>query len=204
MQRPASELLDSDRLVAFCGARCLHELMSSELGSRSALSPNSCQRYPCSTASWYAVVTKSGPATASSSSRCEAPASCQPVIRPSTTRTGRSGPRTRSVQPSAACTKPLLVVADSRARVAVVPTAITRPPVSCVRFTNRAVVRGTSNSSATGGSPASVEETPACSVIGAIVMPDVIREVTSSVLKGRAALAISALPASGRTPSGSR
>ena len=75
--------------------------------------------------------------------------------------------------------------------VAVVSTAITRPPVECVRFTNRAVVSGTSNSSVTGGSPAPSEETPACSVIGAIVMPDVIREVTSSVLKGRAALAIS-------------
>ena len=74
--------------------------------------------------------------------------------------------------------EPLVVVADSRARVAVVPTAITRPPVACVRFTNRAVVSGTSNSSATGGSPASAEETPACSVIGAIVMPDVIREVS--------------------------
>ena len=59
-----------------------------------------------------------------------------------------------------------------------VPTATTRPPVACVTFTNRAVVSGTSNSSATGGSPASAEVTPACSVIGAIVMPDVTREVS--------------------------
>lgn len=34
--------------------------------------------------------------------------------------------------------------------VAVVPTAITLPPVACVRFTDRAVISGTSNSSATG------------------------------------------------------
>jgi len=34
VQRPASELLDSDRLVAFCGARCLHELMNSALGQQ--------------------------------------------------------------------------------------------------------------------------------------------------------------------------
>jgi hypothetical protein len=67
-------------------------------------------------------VTKSGPANAASSSRCEAPASCHPVIRPSTTRIGRSGPSTRSVHPPAARTRPPIVAADSRARVAVVPT----------------------------------------------------------------------------------
>ena len=55
-------------------------------------------------------------------------ASCQPVTRPSTTRTGRSGPSTRSVQPCDGRTSPSTVAADSSARVTVVPTAITRPP----------------------------------------------------------------------------
>jgi hypothetical protein len=49
--------------------------------------------------------------------------------------------------------------------VPVVPTATTRPRVACARLANRAVVRGTSNSSATGGSPASAEETPECSEV---------------------------------------
>ena len=46
------------------------------------MSSNSCQRYPCPTASRHAVVTRSGPVTAPSNSRCAAPASCQPGIRP--------------------------------------------------------------------------------------------------------------------------
>ena len=119
-------------------------------------------------------------------------------------RTGRSGPSTRFVHPRAVCTRPPVVAADSRARVAVVPTEITRPPVACVRFTNRAVVSGMSNGSAIGGSPDSAEETPAWRVIGAIVMPDATRRVTSSVLKGRAALAISALPKWRANTAGSR
>ena len=47
----------------------------------------------------YAASTSSGPATASSSSRWLASGACRPVIRPVTPRAGRSGPRTRSVQP---------------------------------------------------------------------------------------------------------
>ena len=45
--------------------------------------------------------TSSGPATASSSCRWLASGSCRPVISPVTARAGRSGPRTRSVQPLA-------------------------------------------------------------------------------------------------------
>ena len=69
------------------------------------------------------------------------------------------------------CTVPSGSAADSTARVAVVPTAITRPPDARVSSTSRAVVGGTSNGSAAGGSPFSAEETPACRVIGAITIP---------------------------------
>jgi hypothetical protein len=62
-------------------------------------------------------------------------------------------------------------------------------------LTIRAVAAGTSKSSGVGGSPGSADDTPACSVIGAIAMPAATRSVTNLVLKGRAALGISALPA---------
>ena len=55
-----------------------------------------------------------------------------------------AGPSTRSVQPTAWRTTPSAFAADSRARVTVVPTAITRPPAARVRFTIRAVAGGTS------------------------------------------------------------
>ena len=122
---------------------------------------------------WYAAATSAGPATASSSSRCEAPASCQPVIRPSTTRGGRSGPSTRSVQPVAACTVPSGSAADSSSaghRGADGDHPPDRLAVS--GSTSRAVAGGTSNGSAAGGSPCSAEDTPACRVIGAITIPD--------------------------------
>ena len=70
---------------------------------------------------------RSVPATDSTSSRWDASGLCQPVISPSTTRTGRSGEITRSVQPEVGPTVPSGPAADSSARVAVVPTAITRP-----------------------------------------------------------------------------
>src|SRR5262249_52687538 len=129
-----------------------------------------------------------------SSDRCDAPASCQPVMMPVTTRGGRSTPSTSSVQPLPARTVPASVAADSIARVAVVPTAITRRRFARVRLTRWAVPGGTANRSGAGGSPGSAEETPACSVMGAIATPELTSDATNSVLKGRAALAISALP----------
>ena len=101
---------------------------------------------------------------------------------------------TNSVQPRAGLSHPSGPAADSSARVTVVPTAITRPPLSRVSLTSRAVAAGTSNRSACGGSPASWEETPVCRVIGANAMPRLISSVTSSAVKGRPALGISALP----------
>ena len=101
---------------------------------------------------------------------------------------------TSSVQPRAGLSRPSGPAADSRARVTVVPTAITRPPASRVALTSRAVAAGTSNRSGCGGSPASCEDTPVCRVIGAKAIPRLIRSVTSSVLNGRPALGISALP----------
>jgi hypothetical protein len=76
----------------------------------------------------------------------------------------------------------------------VVPTATTRPPRRRVCATSAAVGSGTSKRSGCGGSPASSEETPVCSTIGATAIPRVTRSVTSSVVNGRAALTISALP----------
>ena len=86
------------------------------------------------------------PATASTSSRCEAIGSCQPVMSPSTMRGGSAGVMTRRVQPRPATTSRPRTV-DSRARVAVVPTAITRPPLSCALLTTRALEGGTPNHS---------------------------------------------------------
>ena len=76
----------------------------------------------------------------------------------------------------------------------VVPTAMMRPPPARVAFTKRAVDSLTSNHSGWGASPASWDETPACSTIGAIAMPCDTRRVTTSGVNGRAALGISALP----------
>jgi hypothetical protein len=119
---------------------------------------------------------------------------CQPVISPSTTRTGRSGEMTSSVQPRAAMTNPSGRVADSMARVAVVPTAMIRWPRPWAALTSWAAVSLTSNHSAWGASWASCEDTPVCRVIGAKSTPRATNWVTSSALNGRAALGISALP----------
>jgi len=119
---------------------------------------------------------------------------CSPVIRPPTTRLGWSGPSTSSVQPRLSVTNPSASAADSSARVTVVPTAITRPPEQRTSLTSRAVVAGTANRSGCGPSPASCEDTPVCKVIGAISTPAETSLVTSSVLNGRPALGISALP----------
>ena len=100
---------------------------------------------------------------------------------------------TRSVQPRLATTcRPL--TADSTARVAVVPTAITRPPLARAPLMMRALVGGTSNHSGPGASPASCEETPVCSVTGASWTPAVTSRVTRASVNGRPADAISALP----------
>ena len=69
--------------------------------------------------------------------------SCQPVSRPSTARTPRSGVMTTSVQPSPGCVVPDWSVTVSSARTTVVPMAITRPPAAWVAFTRRAVAAGT-------------------------------------------------------------
>ena len=74
------------------------------------------------------------------------------------------------------------------------PTAITLPPPARAEFNIRAVGPGTSNGSGAGGSPASADDTPACSVSGTIPMPADTSAVTNSAVKGRAALGISALP----------
>ena len=78
--------------------------------------------------------------------------------------------------------------------MAVVPTAITRPPLSCARLTTRALVAGTSNHSGPGASPASCEDTPVCKVTGANCTPAITRRVTRASVNGRPAEAISALP----------
>ena len=80
------------------------------------------------------------------------------------------------------------------ARVAVVPTAITRLPRRRAVLTRSAVGAPTENHSACGPSWASWEETPVCRVIGAMITPRATSSATSSVLNGRAALGISALP----------
>ena len=87
-----------------------------------------------------------------------------------------------------------MLTALSRARVQVVPTAITRRPAARVRLTRSAVGCGTSNHSGSGASPASSDATPVCRVTGAIATPPATSLVTSSAVNGRAALGISALP----------
>ena len=63
-------------------------------------------------------------------------------------------------------------------------------------LTSRAVGPGTRKRSGCGGSPASGDDTPVCSVIGATPMPRVTSSVTSASVNGRPALGISALPGS--------
>ena len=76
----------------------------------------------------------------------------------------------------------------------VVPVATTRPPRERASSTRRAVGAGTWYHSGCGPSPASCEETPVCSVIGATWIPRVTSRVTSASVNGRPAEAISALP----------
>jgi hypothetical protein len=83
-----------------------------------------------------------------------------------------------------------------RPRATVVPTTITGPPRDRTHDTSAAVVGGTRNRSAWGGSPASGEDTPVCSTSGANSTPSVTRRVTSDGENGRAAEGISALPGS--------
>ena len=83
------------------------------------------------------------PATASSIWRWLASGSCQPVSRPSTTRTPRSGVTTSSVQPSPGWARPSASDAVSSVRTTVVPVATTSPPAAWVALTSRAVDAGT-------------------------------------------------------------
>ena len=92
------------------------------------LSPNSCQRYPRSSAVRYAVASTSTAANASSIIRCDDSGSCQPVSRPSTEATPRSPVTTTSVQPWPGCATPWSSVTVASARTTVVPAATTRPP----------------------------------------------------------------------------
>ena len=69
-------------------------------------------------------------------------------------------------------------------------------PSSWAALTRSTVAAGTRYHSAYGGSPASCELTPVCSVIGAIPTPLVTRRVTTSGVNPRDALGISALPGS--------
>ena len=55
--------------------------------------------------------------------------------------------------------------------------------------------RGTANRSGYGGSCASADATPVCSMTGANCTPRLTSSATSRAVKGRAALGISALPA---------
>jgi hypothetical protein len=87
-------------------------------------------------------------------------------------------------------------VADSSARVTVVPTATTRPPAARVPVTTRAVAAGTANRSGAGGSCSSGLETPVCSTSGSTAMPRATSRTSSRSVNGRPALAISALPIS--------
>lgn len=59
---------------------------------------------------------------------------------------------------------------------------------------SRADASGTANRSGYGGSCASADATPVCRVTGANRTPRLTSSVTRRVVKGRAALGISALP----------
>ena len=76
----------------------------------------------------------------------------------------------------------------------VVPTATTRPPDSRTWLTIAAVAADTTYLSGCGPSPLSCDDTPVCSVTGAISTPPATSVVTSRWTNGRAALGISALP----------
>ena len=79
----------------------------------------------------------------SSIARCDDSGSCQPVSRPSTTRTPRSGVTTVSVQPWPGCDRPRSSAVVSSARTTVVPTATTRRPSARAALTRAAVAGGT-------------------------------------------------------------
>jgi len=126
--------------------------------------------------------------------KCDERGSCSPVSSPSTARTPVCGVTTCEVQPAAGWTSPSGPTALSRARTTVVPAAITRPLSPRTWFTSRAVAGGTSNGSGYGSSSSSSDETPVCSVIGAISTPLAASSVTVRGVNGRLALGISALP----------
>ena len=106
--------------------------------------------------------------------RWDAPGACQPVTSPFTTRAGRSGPSTRSVQPARSRTTPSASAADSSARVTVVPDCDhpTAPRAGrCSRRGGRARVPGSARAAAARRRPATRRRCAA--VIGATPMPRV-------------------------------
>ena len=113
---------------------------------------------------------------------------------PSTTRTPVAGVTTCDVQPDAGYTNPSADTQLSTALTTVVPAAITRPPSQRTWLISRAVAGGTSNGSGYGSSPSSSDDTPVCSVTGAISTPRAASSVTTAGVNGRLALGISALP----------
>src|SRR4051794_10350117 len=144
----------------------------------------------------YAIARCWRPAMADSMSRWDAFGSWNPVSRPSTTLTPRSGVITRSVQPRMATTRPCSSAADSSARTTVVPTAITGWPVSRAALTASATADGTTNGSSYGRSWASRLATPVWSVRVVKPIPDSARRPSTSGLNARPADGISAEPGS--------
>ncbi len=71
---------------------------------------------------------------------------------------------------------------------------MTLPPAARAAFTSPAVVADTSYRSGYGGSCASCEATPVCRTSGANCTPRLTSRATSSAVKGRPALGISAEP----------
>ena len=134
------------------------------------------------------------PAMASRRARCEAPGSCQPVTRPS-----RPGPAGAGRLPPLSIPRP-----DAPSRPVRTPSRWPGRPWSRWRSPARqsrlavliwaAVVAGTRYHSGAGGSWLSSDDTPQWRTNGTIVIPRATRRVVTSVLNGRAALGISALP----------
>jgi hypothetical protein len=93
-------------------------------------------------------------------------------------------------------TTPASSAALSRARTTVVPMAMTRPPAARVAFTRPAVTGGTFTCSGYGSSSASREATPVWRTSGVTPTPLAISRVSTSGVKGRPALGISAEPGS--------
>ena len=132
-----------------------------------------------------------GPATAASRSRCEARGSWNPVSRPSTTRTPRSGSRPgRSSSPVATPSAAGLQRPHDRRADGDDPAAVGLG----VRATAPAVAAGSGTTPGTAARAPPPTRHPVCSSSGATCTPAVASRVTSRSVNGRPALGISALP----------